>query len=38
MTIADLISVLSFGITVFALGYQIGYHHGKNDVNTEQKK
>jgi hypothetical protein len=37
MTIADLLSVLSFSVTVFALGYQIGFYHGRHDKHRKKK-
>jgi hypothetical protein len=37
MNITDFIAVLSLIGTVYGIGYQIGYRHGKHDADKEQK-
>ncbi len=32
LTIESLISVISFAVSLFGLGYAVGYNNGKNDT------
>jgi hypothetical protein len=38
MNIADFIAILSLVCAVFSIGYQIGYHHGKQDDSKKKTK